>query len=506
MKNKIIGDSLIINLANITSQGLLVLQGFIVLRFVDPNSYGIWMGLLILLRYGAYTHLGLSFGLMFQLPYYTGQQDALRVRQVEDTTFWSWTVLTFLFAAGVFGYYLLFDNLSGGPTLGIIIVSIMLLTEQQIAFLNRWNTNARKDFKLYSAISIFRSFFSFIVIVPLSYFFQVKGLMLGSLIVSAMVGLLWWIKTPYRPQLQVSFPVSIELLRVGFPNLLVMIGGTLVETIDRVLVLNLLGTVSLGYYAVTNMGGGSLYGLLSQSVGVILPHMVEETGQYRNNYAVFEKYLIKPTIYFSYLSALMVVFLVFVIPALVYMWLPEYAPGVLAFYLFVPGFFFLSLNLLAGNILNIILVAQKKSYWLVAIQFLAVFVEVLFGLLFIWIGWGIAGVALASTLSYVVYGFVVLSLTSRFVIQNRNDQRRLVLELFIPLAYGTAIVLIFLYLGNLVFPNQPLVRGFCQLVLGFICFLPPLFRLNRVYSLFNDVQSIPYISRVTSFFKKLTGK
>lgn len=493
------------NLASIISQGLLILQGFIVLRFVDPASYGVWMGLLILLRYGSYAHLGLSFGLMFRLPYYTGQQDLSRARQVEDTTFFGWLLLTFLFAFGVLGYYLIFADSTGVPALGAIIISIMFLTEEQSGFMNRWNTNARKDFKLFSIISIIRSFLSFFIVVSLTYFFQLTGLMLGSLLVSAGVALLWWFRTPFRPRLNFSLPILVELFRVGFPNLLVVLGYALIETIDRVLVLNLLGPVYLGYYAVTNMGGSSLYGLMAQAASVTLPHMVEETDQYRNNYGIFEKYMIKPSIYYAYLAALMVIFLVFAIPSLVDVWLPKYVPGLLAFYLFVPGFFFLGINIFASNILNVILVARNRTYWLVVIQFLAVCVEVLCGLIFIRAGWGIAGVGLASTLSYMVYSFVVLFFTSRFVIQNHYERRRLFLELILPFVYGAILVLTFLYLGQRIFPDHPLVRGFSQLIFSVACFLPLLFRLDKRYSLFTEVRSISYISRLSSWFRRLKG-
>lgn len=419
MKQKILNDSFITNLANLISQGLSVLQGFIILRFVDPDSYGVWLGLLILLRYGTYAHLGLENGLMFRLPYYIGQNNAERARQVADNTFFGWIALTILFAAGALGYYFLFADASDLSGLGLIVILLMLFTEQQSAFLNRWHTSAQKDFKSYGIISVVKGIISFLTIVPLTFYFQIVGLMLGSLIVSILTAILWWARTPFRPRFDLSPLVFRELFRIGFPNLLIVLGGVLVETVDRILILSLLGAVYLGYYAITSMGGNSLYGLLTQAGTVMLPHIVEETGKHEKDFSIFEKYLIKPSVYLAYLSALMASFLFFIIPAVVESWLTEYIPGISAFYLFLPGFFFLSIIITANNILNVILISQEKQYWLVGIQFLAVLIEILSGYLLIKAGWGIAGVALGSTLSYMVYALIVLYLASSYSIQDQ---------------------------------------------------------------------------------------
>jgi O-antigen/teichoic acid export membrane protein len=451
---------------------------------------------MIVLRYGLYAHLGLEIGLMYRLPYYIGQKNVTRAKQVEDTTFVGWTILTFLFAAGTLIYYFFFSNPSRLLLFGAVIISFMLFTEQQSAFLNRWHTNAQKDFKSYGIISILKGLFSFIIIIPLTYFFQVKGLMLGNLIVSGLTALLWWIRTPFRPHWQISTNTLKELFYIGFPYLISVIGGVLIETVDRILILNLLGAINLGYYAITSMGGNSLYGLLTQTGTVMLPHMVEETGQHERNYFVFEKYLIKPTIYFAYLAVFMVMFLAFVIPALVEVWLPKYIPGISAFYMFVPGFFFLSIIISANNILSIIFVAQKRQIWIIIIQFCAVFIEVFFAILLVRLGWGISGVALASTISYMGYGFTILSLSSYFVIQNRRTTLQFMVEIFIPFIYGLLLVLGFMKIGNFIFQNLPLLRAICLSVLSVVFFFPLIFRINKKYSLFADLQTIPFLSRL----------
>lgn len=503
MKQKILNDSFITNAANLISQGLSLLQGFIILRFIDPGSYGVWLGLLILLRYGAYAHLGLEYGFMFRVPYYIGQNNAIRIQQVEDNTFIGWTVMTILFAIGVLGYYFMVEDVSHASWLGLIVILLMVFADQQSAFLNRWHTSVQKDFKSYGIVSIAKGILSFVIIVPLTYFFQIVGLMVGNLVVSILSAALWWARTSFRPRFELSPLILRELIHIGFPNLLIVLGGVLVETVDRILILGLLGAVNLGYYAITSMGGNSLYGLLAQAGAVMLPHIVEETGKHEKDFSVFEKYLIKPTVYLAYLSTLMLLLLYFIIPAIVESWLTEYVPGLSAFYLFIPGFFFLSIIITANNILNVILISQGRQYRLVAIQFFAVLVEIFAGYMMLQIGWGIAGVALGSTISYMVYGLIVLYLASVRSIQDQRSRWQFYFEVFAPFLYGIIVVLVLFNVGNLALGLHPLLRGIGQLILSAVCFMFLLPRLNKKYSLFTDVQAVPLLSKFTSLLSEM---
>ena len=47
--------------------------------------------------------------------------------------------------------------------------------------------------------------------------------------------------------------------------MLVVLGGVLIEIVDRLIILNLLGVTSLGYYGITSFGGVSAYRLLAQA-------------------------------------------------------------------------------------------------------------------------------------------------------------------------------------------------------------------------------------------------
>jgi hypothetical protein len=78
------------------------------------------------------------------------------------------------------------------------------------------------------------------------------------------------------------------------------------------LILSFLGPVSLGYYGVTSLGGNALYGMLSQAGGAISVHISEDFGRNNDFAPALKKYLVKPTLIFSYIiTGLFIVLLFF---------------------------------------------------------------------------------------------------------------------------------------------------------------------------------------------------
>ncbi len=448
------------------------------MRFLDPEQYGLWLSVLILLTYSGYVHFGLEHGLGIRVPYYQGQGNAVRATQIADTVYIAWTSLALLLGAGVILYAVVVPQVTMVTQWGLIIVAGLTVLGQQTNYLTRWQTAGLKDFVLPSKLSIARSFLSFCVIVPLAYFLNVMGVMIGTLIVTGINLALWVRMTPYRLRWQISSDVLKEIWRIGFPIFLVVLGGALIETVDRLLILRLLGTVSLGYYGVTALGGSLLYRLLSQAGSAMAPHMVEEMGKSADSPSSMEKFLVKPTIIIAYISAILIMMLFFSLPPLVETVLPKYIPGLPAFYLFIPGFFFLGIILTANNALTLILIARQRQRISIYVQVLAIAVEVFAAVFLIGLGWDIAGVALASTLAYAVYGSSILVLASRYVLPQPERMRRFLVTVMTPFVYVMTVSLPIYAIGEQWFSNQIILKGVTQLVLCGLAVVPMLIWLS----------------------------
>jgi O-antigen/teichoic acid export membrane protein len=489
VRNKIIRDTFFLNAASLFKQGLAVLQSLIVMRFLEPEAYGLWLGLNILLVYSSYIHFGLEHGMGNLIPYYQGLENIPRVLQIQDTVYLAWTVLAGIGVLGVGVYAFLASQTPNLLRWGLVIVACMIFLEQQIAFRTRWLTNARKEFRIYSSLTAFRGITSFCVIVPLAYLYNVKGVMVGALVVSGISLIAWIVRTPYRYGRNISADALRETLRFGFPILLVVLGGVLIETVDRMMILAWLGPLSLGYYGLTAFGGNSLYGVLAQAGSAMSPHVVEAMGRPQNSARALEKFLVKPTILFSGLISILIMGLVFAMPLLIQLLIPGYTPGLMAFYLFVPGFFFLSIILSANTILNIHLIKQRRQRVAVLVQIAAISIEVLAGILFTRLGWGIAGIALASTLAYATYGLAILILTTRVVIENPYDQRRFMMNTMSPFLYGLFMTLVILMSGNRLFPENLILRTIVEFALYGFAVFPLAFWLEKHIGFVNDLKS-----------------
>jgi O-antigen/teichoic acid export membrane protein len=494
LKTKIFKDTVFLNLATMVGQVFKVLQGFLILKFLDPAAYGIWLSLEIIIKYSAYSHLGLEYGLNNRLPYYAGKEKGELVQEMKDTSYFAWTVLASLFTIAILIYSFNGSAPSSIYKWGLVIIALLILSEQQITFLSRLMTAGKKDFSTFSRLQVIKTIITFCLIVPLAYFFNVGGLMAGTLLTSIIMAVIWWKITDFRYQKRATKTALKELFEIGFPILLSALGGLLIETVDRLLILNWLGTEQLGFYGVTVLGGSFMYGFLAQAGSTMFPHIIEELSRNEDDFQSLHKYLIKPTFIFASASVLIILALVFVIPVIVTYWVPKYLPGLPAFYFFIPGYFFLSIILSAGNIMQAILVAKKRLRLLVYFQLGAVIVEVLVGILLLINGFGIAGVALSSTLAYAFYGIIVLSMAAFYVLQTGKEKFLFLVEVFSLFIAGLVLFFIIRWIGTILGGDHLIYQAIIQLLCCGLVAIPMLVWLNRRVKIMSDI--LPLIANI----------
>jgi hypothetical protein len=222
-------------------------------------------------------------------------------------------------------------------------------------------------------------------------------------------------------------------------------------------VLSYLGSASLGLYAVTGLGGNFAYGLLAQSGNAIAPHIAAAMGKGGDSPQVMEKYLVKPTVLFAYASVVLLVPVFFGVPLLVEMFLPKFLDGLLAFYFFLPGMFFLSITITANSILNVIL---------------------------------IAAVAAASTLAYAVYGLSIVAVTATYVLPCRRQRAIFLVDTVMPFAYAILVCVGAFWVGHIVFPARAFFRAGLQFLLFAASIVPMFFWLNRRLEFAKEIRPI----------------
>ncbi len=479
------------------------MQTIIIMRFLHPESYGIWLSLMIFLSYGAFSSLGIEYGISNRLPFYHGANDEKRTAEIMDTAYLAWTTLSFIFGIFMFFFALLMENGSTQYRMGLAIVGFLTLSEQQSTFFGRIQTSLLKDFKTGSLILIIRGILSFTILIPLAYFFNLTGFMMGALMVSFITMIIWRTKSNYCFKKKISISALIEIIKLGFPILLVVMGGILMTSLDRILILKLLGVAVLGYYGIISLGGSALYGLLAQAGASMGPHIAEDMGKNNNYVPSLEKYLVKPTILFAYLIVILISFLIIGLPPFIELFLNKYLPGLPAFYIYVPSYFFLSIILTANNILNVILIAKRKQRVVIYIQIIAILIQIFCGYIFVSIDWGISGVAFSSFLAIAFYGLTILSLAAKYVFLQNRKALLFMIDVITPFVYTTILMLIIQWMGNYWFPGRIIIRAFVMLFMVIIAYIPLFILLNKRIKIMSEISSLynSFLTRIGSIRK-----
>ena len=452
------------NGASLAGQLLRVVQSLLVMKMIGPESFGFWLGLQLVVTYAAFCHLGVEGGLGFRLAYYRGSGDTESSRTLSDTGYLYWTLAGLLTALAIAVYALLAHQPGTMIWWGLLAVAVLVLVNQQTLYLTQWHIASLLDFFTPSGLGLLQSVLSTLFVLPLVYYFRLPGLILGTVLAAVVALAVWRRQTPYTYSGSLSRPLLLDAMKVGFPNMVISLVAALMQNVDRLLILTLLGSANLGYYGITALGGSFVYGLLAQAGNAINPHIAVELGKGGESAASLRSYLIIPTRVFAALSAALLTMLAFAVPPLVEHWLPRYVPGIPAFLFFLPGFFFLSITLTAGNILNGVLILREKQRYLIYIQLLAVAVGIVLSLTFVGQGLGLVGVALSSTLSYAVYGLTTLGFATAYVLPRWADRARFFAETLAPLVVASAVAVALFYLGGAVIPGNSLFRAGAQII------------------------------------------
>jgi O-antigen/teichoic acid export membrane protein len=463
-RKKVVKDTAMLNVAALTAQAASILQSLIVMRLLEPRLYGIWLGLMIILTYGGLAHFGGEHGLELRLPYLKGRGQRARAGAMADSVFVAWTASTLVLAAGVAVFAFASRGLDPLVRQGLYAIALILPLNQQAAFYSRWQGAALTDFKLSSLISAVQSWISLLVVVPLVVALGVRGLMLGAALVALLAYLGWVRGSAYEFRGRWSSRLFWQAIRVGLPMTLVVLGGGLVQTVDRLVIVSLLGATSLGYYAVAGLGGGLVYGLLSQAGSAMSPHISEEMGRSGDSPMSLERFLVVPTIVFAYIAAFAIGLLIVVVPLIVSSFLPKYTPGLGAFLIYVPGFYFLGIILTANTILTLILINSRRQRIVLYVQGAAITLEAGLAIVLVKSGLGLEGAALASTLASAYYGMTILTLAAARVLPSRTERTNFLLGVLTPFLVVVPLMLAAQLLGRWAFPGSVVVRATLELV------------------------------------------
>lgn len=343
--------------AQIISNLLRMLSGFLVVRAIAPELYGQFTGVGIYMGYILLGQGGVINGLSRELPYELGRGNDNYAKQMASSVFVLSLIVSFLAFLLFLGisvkYFIVGEALTGVIFLSYSLMGgLYLLNKQFLPTLYRTN----KDFNSLSKQNI-KVGIGNLLTVLLVWFFGIYGLIARGIILAIYEFSLLYKNKPYFIQFQYDFKDYKKLLHTGLPIFMVGQVNPLWATILNNIIFSAGGAISFGLYAISNIVQGAIGVIPSAFSSVIYPRMAIMLGEGKSIVQIL-KVNVKP-LFFQFGVMLSVAIAgVILLPIVIPILLPQYVAGIEAaqWMVFVPAVqSFGALN----NIYNVV----KKQQW-----------------------------------------------------------------------------------------------------------------------------------------------
>ncbi len=393
-------DLPLFGVAAIADQGGRLVLSLAAAAVLGPAVFGTWVIAALLIQYGNLTSLGLGQGAGREIPRLLGAGDPA-VDRVEDVAV-AGTIATALvagLATVAFGSAILGPH-GSAVTVGLLAVAVVL---QQVFLLEQVLFRSRLRFRA-AAVQLAAQGVAApgVGIALLVGGAGIDGLLVARIAVFAVAALLAPRTLARIPRPAWDPAIARRLVGIGAPMLLAGFLLLALVTIDRWVVLTLLGREATGLYGLVGLAVSSL---------VLLPALISQQFYPRLAYArgedasgarlgriADEQSALAGALAGAGALAVAVAALVG-IPAL----LPAYEPTIRPILVALAGVVVYAWASASANVLN--LLDRQRS--LIAIQLGAIAIDVTFAVVAIRAGLGIDGVALAFTTALVAYSVVV---------------------------------------------------------------------------------------------------
>ncbi len=390
-------------LSTVIFQAARLITELITMAVIGPLLFGVWKLWQLFFIYAPIMQLGIVNGANRNIPYYLGSKEAMFLRKTVATTvfvafFSSLAVGGMSFVVALFSRNIFLD----------IELSIHLVLSFSLA-VAAWTLlqvllNLLRSFEMFFHYSVLQTLLATLLFlgIPLCLTWGLNGYLLVTA-VAAFVGIglaLFFL----RSKLSFGFrkDVAFDLIKLGFPILLVGLAYSFFTTLDRLIIAYFLGAEAVGNYGLAIMvfGSLSLFPLtISQFYYPKISKVLGLTGSEKEAFKVAQEQLKVAFI----VSLVMLLVLLIALPFAVKQFLPQYLGGLNAAYYLMPGL--LGLSLVGGyaNWLNSI----KKQIVYLRVQVIAIVLSALLSIGFYSLGFGLSGVALGTSLAFILYGILL---------------------------------------------------------------------------------------------------
>ncbi len=384
-------------------QAARLITELITMAVVGPVLFGVWKLWQLLFIYAPILQLGIVNGANRNIPYFVGTKDNSYLRKTVATT-----VFSALFSSLTIGLTSFFVALYSRSIFMGVDLSFSLILSFSVA-VAAWTLlqaliNLLRSFEMFFSYSLLQLALASLLFlgIPICLNWGLNG----YLVITAFAALLGIGLALFFLKSKLSFGfskvIAFDLIKLGFPILIVGLAYSFFTTLDRVIIAYFLGPEEVGNYGLAIMVFGSLslfpvtvsqffYPKISKALGL--------TGSATEAFKIAQEQL-RFALMITIASMLV---LAISLPFAVNQFLPQYSAGLTAAYCLMPGLLGLSL---VGGYANWLNSVKRQTVYL-RVQVIAIVLSALLSIGFYLMGFGLSGIALGTSLAFIIYGILL---------------------------------------------------------------------------------------------------
>jgi O-antigen/teichoic acid export membrane protein len=379
-------------ISHILYNALILIVSIIAAKISGPEKWGLITLFLLVSTYSSFLTLGVNNGMGIALPYALGKNSNSDIKHVESTTFT--ILLATLIPIGIVQFLLikfLDESLLNWIKLFGYTISFQLITYLRIKL------RSHENFKLFTLayfIQIISISFGIFALIQKYDYLIIIGF--GNIISVIFI----FIKFKKKININIHMESLNKILKIGFPVMTAGIIGELLLSIDRLIISIFFDSNQLGYYGISSIFFKSIriigVAISMMTLPLIVKSFAKKEYNKMLNYSKIQQWLSFGIMGIS--SIFIGIGQSYFIPH----FMPDFKSSISTSYILLTAVSILPLSLYP-HILNTI--GQQKIYLLA--QTIAIGLNILISLAFVYGGLQINSIALASLISIVFYILII---------------------------------------------------------------------------------------------------
>jgi O-antigen/teichoic acid export membrane protein len=463
-------DCFFYSLSTFMTQAIGVVTSLALRKFLLPESMGVWTTVMLVVNYALFAELGIFTAVQVRIPFLRGQDDYHKIESLRNMAFTLAAVLSFLalvlfFLASWWLKSRYPESVIAGIRMAPFIISGTLVYNLYVTLLR-----ADKLFGLLSRLIVFNAAAMCVLVLLCAGSFKEQGVYWAAFLAAAVSCAYAQLKVRYRVSWEFKPREYWALLKIGFP---IIAGGvlyTLLISIDKLVIINMIGPRELGFYSIALLAFTYVNAFPKILSTVIFPRMQEEFGRVQCRKSMIP-YVTGPALIGAVFYPVILVCVYYGLPVVVHYLLPKYIPGIPSMKIILIGCFFVSFSDMAHNFL----ITLNKQVMNIPLTGCTVIIGALAMFAAAKSGYGIVGVAIAAAATYFFY----FALLFAYVLAHCESAAAICIffvKICIPLCYIIALLFLF---EHAVRGGSLFVRALIQSCLVAVAYFPVLWVVDR---------------------------